>query len=135
MKTPGVLAALVALVATPALAVDAARIEARYTPAFQACLDAPSGQSTAGMIQCAGTELAVQDAALNAAWRALIADMSPRQKAGLLKGQRAWIAYRDADCASRYDPDWGSMSTINANFCLLRRTVERTIELEEFQGE
>ena len=126
------LAAVAALVASPALAVDSAKIEARYTPAFQACLDSPDGASTAGMVQCVGVELTVQDTALNAAYRSLVADMTPDQKAGLQKAQRAWIAFRDADCAARYSPDWGSMSTITANFCMLRRTVERTIELEEF---
>lgn len=129
------LAALGALVATPAFAVDDAKVEARYSPAFQACLDSPDGASTMGMVQCIGTELAVQDAALNAAYRTLIVDMTPDQKTGLQKAQRAWIAFRDADCASRYSPDWGSMSTLDANFCVLRRTTERTIELEGFRDD
>ncbi|CAN1549928.1 Lysozyme inhibitor LprI, N-terminal [Caulobacteraceae bacterium] len=132
MKTFALLAALAALVATPAIAADNAAVAARYTPAFQTCLDSPDGQSTMGMVQCIGGELKVQDAALNAAYRTLVADLTPDQRGGLQKAQRAWIAFRDADCASRYSPDWGSMSTINANFCILRRTVERTVELEDF---
>ena len=126
------LAALGALAATPALAVDDAKIEARYSPGFNKCLESPDGQSTAGMVQCAGAELEVQDRALNAAYRDLSSGMNARQKDNLVKAQRAWIAFRDADCAARYDPDWGTISTINANMCMLRRTVERTIELEEF---
>lgn len=120
------------VVATPALAVDPAKVEARYTPALQICLDSPDGASTMGMVQCIGEELKVQDAALNAAYRELVKDMTPDQKAGVQKAQRAWIAFRDADCASRYSPDWGSISTIDANMCVLRRTVERTMELEDF---
>jgi len=88
-----------------------------------------------GMVQCIGVELKLQDAALNAAYRTLTADMTPEQKAGLQKAQRAWIAFRDADCAARYSPDWGTMSTIDANFCMLRRTTERTIELEAFRAD
>ncbi|MDO9222654.1 MAG: lysozyme inhibitor LprI family protein [Caulobacter sp.] len=126
------LAAVAALIATPALAVDDAKVEARYSPAFDKCLESPEGQSTAGMVQCAGAELEVQDRALNAAYRDLSSGMNARQKGNLVKAQRAWIAFRDADCAARYDPDWGTISTINANMCMLRRTVERTIELEEF---
>ena len=126
------LAALGALAAAPALAVDDAKIEARYSPGFNKCLESPDGQSTAGMVQCAGAELEVQDKALNAAYRDLSSGMNARQKANLVKAQRAWIAFRDADCAARYDPDWGTISTINANMCMLQRTVERTIELEEF---
>lgn len=132
MRTTLALTAFVVLAATPALAVDAAQIEARYTPAFEQCLESPDGQSTAGMVQCAAAELEVQDKALNAAYRDLVSDMNARQKANLVKAQRAWIAFRDADCQARYDPDWGTLSTINANMCMLRRTVERTIELEEF---
>lgn len=132
MRTTLALAAFVVLAATPALAVDAARIEARYTPAFERCLESPDGQSTAGMVQCAGAELEIQDRALNAAYRDLTSDMNARQKANLVKAQRAWIAFRDADCQARYDSDWGTLSTITANMCMLRRTVERTIELEEF---
>ena len=132
MKLLLTLAALGALAAAPALAVDDAKIEARYSPGFNKCLESPDGQSTAGMVQCAGAELEVQDKALNAAYRDLSSGMNARQKANLVKAQRAWIAFRDADCGARYDPDWGTISTINANMCMLRRTVERTIELEEF---
>lgn len=135
MRPLAALAALGVLVATPALAVDDAKIEARYSPAFQVCLDSPEGQSTMGTVQCIGAELKGQDAALNAAYRALVADMTSDQKAGLQKAQRAWIAFRDADCAARYSPDWGTMSTLDANFCVLRRTVERTIELETFRAD
>ena len=132
MKLLLTLAALGALAAAPALAVDDAKIEARYSPGFNKCLESPDGQSTAGMVQCAGAELEVQDRALNAAYRDLSSGMNARQKDNLVKAQRAWIAFRDADCAARYDPDWGTISTINANMCMLQRTVERTIELEEF---
>ena len=132
MSRFAVLAALAALVATPALAVDKTAVEARYTPALQTCLDSPDGGSTMGMVQCIGEELKVQDAALNAAYRSLVGQMTPDQKAGLQKAQRAWIAFRDADCAARYSPDWGTISTITANMCVLQRTVERTLELEAF---
>lgn len=120
------------LSAGPASAVDSAEIEARYTPALAQCLDTPEGQSTAGTVGCIAAELAIQDAALNAAYRKLTAGMNARQQTGLRTAQRAWIAFRDADCASRQDWEWGSMSTVAANFCTLRRTVERTIELETF---
>lgn len=132
MKTFAMLAALAALTATPAMAADKTAVETRYTPAFQTCLDSPDGSSTMGMVQCIDGELKIQDAALNTAYRSLVADMTPDQKSGLQKAQRAWIAFRDADCAARYSPDWGSISTITANMCVLQRTVERTLELEAF---
>lgn len=85
-----------------------------------------------GMVQCIGAELEIRDAALNVGYRGLIGDMTTDQKAGLQKAQRAWNALRDADCQSRYSPDWGSMSTITADMSMLQKTVERTIELEIF---
>lgn len=121
-----------AAAAQPAGAVDAALIEQRYTPAFQQCLDRREGQSTHGTIACVGAEMKIQDAALNAAYRDALTRLNPRQQGKLRTAQRAWLAFRDADCAAHYDEDWGSLSTISANFCVLRRTVERTIELEEF---
>lgn len=119
-------------VGQPAGAVDAALIEQRYSPAFQQCLDRPEGQSTHGMIACVRNELETQDAALNAAYRDALTRLNQRQQGKLRTAQRAWLAFRDADCAAHHDEDWGSLSTISANFCVLRRTVERTIELEEF---
>jgi uncharacterized protein YecT (DUF1311 family) len=59
-------------------------------------------------------------------------DLNDRQKARLRAAQRAWLAFRDADCASRQDEDWGTLSRITANACVLRRTVERTIDLEGY---
>ena len=126
------LAGIAALIAMPAAAKAPSAVKARYTPALTACLNADGGPSTLGMIECIGAELEVQDAALNAAYRTLIADMTPEQKAGLKKAQRAWIAFRDADCRARYSRDWGTFSSLTSNMCMVQRTVERTLELEAF---
>lgn len=127
-----VVASIAALIAMPASAADPAAVKARYTPAFSACLATEENQTTLGMIECMNAEMAVQDAALNAAYRTLIADMTPDQKVGLRKAQRAWIAFRDADCSARYSRDWGTFSSLTSNMCMLQRTVERTLELQAF---
>ena len=125
--------ALATLIAAPAIAQDDTDpIQARYTPAYDQCLERPEGQSTAGMIGCIGQELEIQDKALNAAYAKAMADLNDRQKARLRAAQRAWVAFRDADCASRQDEDWGTLSRITANACMLRRTAERTIDLENY---
>ena len=131
------LAALFAAAAVLGLAAQAhaedPAVAKRYTPAYQKCLDAPDGQSTMGMIGCIGDELAIQDAALNAAYKKAMSDLTPGEKTNLQRAQRAWIAFRDADCAALEDPEqWGSISRINANVCMLNRTIERTLELEDF---
>ncbi len=127
-----VMLALPVLLLSAPLAVRAA--EPKYSPAYDKCLAAPAGQSTAGMISCIGAELKVQDARLNRAYQAAQKRMSlPRQKAALTKAQRAWIAFRDADCASLYDQDWGTLSRVEANSCVLDRTAQRADELERFR--
>ncbi len=134
MKTwlGAILAAGALIVAAEARAEDPA-IAKRYTPAFHKCLEAPGGQSTMGMIECIGDELTIQDAALNAAYRKAMGDLTPAEKSRLQIAQRAWIAFRDADCAAQDDPEqWGSLSRITANQCVLNRTIERTLELENF---
>jgi uncharacterized protein YecT (DUF1311 family) len=127
------LAAALVLATGPALAADKADpVEARYTPAYQKCLDSADGQSTLGMIGCASDETAIQDKALNNAYRKAMKDLTPEQKTKLQAAQRAWIAFRDAECASYEDDDWGTLSKINAATCLLHMTVQRTIDLENY---
>ncbi len=127
-------AALVAglSVASAAAAASNAEIEKHYTPALQTCLDSDAGASTMGQIGCIGAELKIQDGRLNAAYRKAMGELTSGQKTKLQAAQRAWIAFRDADCAAQEDQDWGTMSRVFANDCVLSRTVERTIELEGY---
>jgi uncharacterized protein YecT (DUF1311 family) len=121
-----------ALAAPPSNSVKSDPVEARYTPAYDKCLAAPSGQSTMGMIDCTGAELQVQDARLNTTYRKTMASLNARQKAKLQAAQRAWVAFRDAECASYEDDDWGTLSRINASACVLHMTVQRTMDLEAY---
>ena len=107
-------------------------VQARYTPAYDKCLASPAGQSTMGMIDCTDAELHIQDTRLNAAYRKTMAVLNARQKTKLQAAQRAWVAFRDAECASYEDEDWGTISRINASACVLRMTVQRTIQLEAY---
>jgi uncharacterized protein YecT (DUF1311 family) len=103
--------------------------------ALDRCLATPEGQSTFGMIDCISKEAAVQDARLNRAYQAALMRLErPRQKAALQKAQRAWIAFRDADCAAYVDEDWGSLARVEANRCVLDHTRQRADELERFRA-
>ena len=109
-------------------------MDAKPSTALDRCLARPEGQTTYGMVECIGVETQIQDARLNRAYQAAIARLErPRQKAALQKAQQAWIAFRDADCASYLDEDWGSMARVEAQQCVLDRTVERADELEVFR--
>ncbi len=134
MRLAGMILALLA--AGPAMAAtpEKSLIEKQYTPAFQRCLDSPGGASTFGQIDCTSAELKVQDVRLNAAYRQAQVDLNARQKAALTAAQRAWIAFRDADCGAWQDEDWGSLSRVLASFCVLNRTIERTQQIRDYAG-
>ena len=97
-----------------------------------ACMD-KSGGTTMGMIECITAEAQRQDARLNKAYKAVMADLSPARKKQLLEAQRAWLKFRDANCGFYYDPDGGTLARVNANDCMMTATAERARELERFK--
>jgi uncharacterized protein YecT (DUF1311 family) len=125
-------AAALCLTAFPALA-GSPEVEARYSKTFKTCPGME--RSTMEMVDCIDAETKLQDKALNATYQKIMADLNDRQKTNLKAAQRAWIAYRDAWCAAQQDSDWGSISTIVANNCVLDETIRRTIELEHYPPE
>lgn len=46
-----------------------------------------------------------------------------------MTAQRAWVQYRDANCAFYADPDGGTAAGVAANDCMLREIAERAAEL------
>ena len=99
---------------------------------YAACMD-KAGGTTFGMLECISTETQRQDVQLNKAYKALMAGLAPSRKAQLLEAQRAWIKYRDANCAFYYDPEGGTLARVNANSCMLTATADRARELESFK--
>jgi uncharacterized protein YecT (DUF1311 family) len=51
------------------------------------------------LTQCADRQSAKGDALLNQTHRKLLADLDEQHRGLLQKAQRAWVAFRDADCA------------------------------------
>ncbi|CAM3606101.1 lysozyme inhibitor LprI family protein [Polaromonas hydrogenivorans] len=99
---------------------------------YIACMD-KAGGTTFGMIECINTETQRQDVQLNKAYKALMAELPPPRKAQLQEAQRAWIKYRDTNCAFYYDPDGGTLARVNANSCMLTATADRARELERLK--
>ncbi len=127
------LAAVLLLSAVAAPAAYAAD-PPKYSPAYDKCMAGPQGQTTMGMIECTVAEQKVQDARLNREYQGAMKRMElPRQKAALQKAQRAWIAFRDADCASYLDADWGTIARVETNACVVDRTLQRADELENYR--
>ena len=102
------------------------------------------GTTTMGMMECFRAEENLWDIKLNKEYKILMAAAKSKDKnmpdafkwdgssraASLLKAQRAWIAYRDAECEDAY---WsahpGSIKQIHGSSCKQHLVKERTIKL------
>jgi uncharacterized protein YecT (DUF1311 family) len=120
-----------------ALAIAAAPIaasahETGLSKPYAACMD-KSGGVTMDMIGCITAEYQRQDARLNKAYKALMAELPPPRKTQLQEAQRSWINYRDANCAFYDDPDGGTLARVNANACMMTATADRARELESLR--
>ncbi|WP_420584451.1 lysozyme inhibitor LprI family protein [Ruegeria sp.] len=100
-----------------------------------ACQTAPGNDTTIGMAQCIQAETQVWDTFLNEQYQLRISELSeqsPGLSDQLRNAQRAWISFRDAECALTYSI-WsgGTIRTIIAANCMLTETAERAVELRD----
>ena len=111
---------------------------------IRACIQGEEGgETTLGMASCAAAATKAWDGLLNAEYRetigwtqmmdsedkALFPEFANREDA-LRQAQRAWIAFRDAECGFAY-AQWGagSMRHIAGTECIRQLTAKRTLEL------
>ena len=110
----------------------------------QTCMDTQEGgHTTLGMSSCLNAEAKVWDGFLNQEYRRTRDYMQAADKdeaeyfpefakraEALLEAQRAWIAFRDAECMLRH-AEWGSGSMRHIAWadCVLQLTAERAIDL------
>ena len=123
------LAWALAAATTMPLAVHAQEIN--LTKQFSVCMDKADGV-TQNMVECIDAEIKRQDARLNKAYKALVADLNPERKKQLLEAQRAWLKFRDTNCAFYYDPEGGTIARVQAVDCMMTMTASRAKELENF---
>jgi uncharacterized protein YecT (DUF1311 family) len=106
--------------------------------AANACQSQPGGQTTLGISECIQAEAAVWDGILNEQYGALMGQVKAAGQGlpdALRAAQRAWIAFRDAQCAYAYQVSGGgSIRVIDAANCLMVMTARRTIELRDMRG-
>jgi uncharacterized protein YecT (DUF1311 family) len=67
-------------------------------PALAAGIDCKNAPDQLSLNVCADQDYKASDAKLNEAYRALLAHVTKPGQAKLQKAQRAWVAYRDAQC-------------------------------------
>ena len=103
------------------------------TPGWAICERADGVIST---LACLDQEYAVADANLNAAWRRVIAEHpSGGDRAAhtqdIRVSQRAWIAFRDAECEAQAKVGIPKYWQVNKMWCLYEMTKARTAMLKE----
>lgn len=123
------LAWALAAATTMPLAVHAQEIN--LTKQFSVCMDKADGV-TQNMVECIDAEIKRQDARLNKAYKALVADLNPERKKQLLEAQRSWLKFRDTNCAFYFDPEGGTIARVQAVDCMMTMTASRAKELENF---
>jgi len=126
MKIARVLLAALVIAGVPGAA---SANETGLSKQYAICMN-KSGGTTLGMIECISAETQRQDVRLNKVYKALMAEVMSPRKAQLQDAQRAWIKYRDANCAFYDDPDGGTLARVNANGCMMNTTADRARELE-----
>lgn len=105
------------------------------------CQLLPGGTTSQGIATCIAAETVIWDDILNEEYQITRADLKTRDAdegtdlaGGLHKVQRAWIAFRDAECDLTYDQwEGGSVRGIAYANCLLVMTAERSIALRDMR--
>ncbi len=129
----------------PLLALGLAFI---FAPAARAeDINCANASSTVEMNFCADKDFEAADKALNATYEATLASTKTRDlekpydaksfEEAMRAAQRAWVAYRDADCKGLVAQEWAGGSGTSAAVlgCMTEKTIERTKELKERYGE
>jgi len=102
-------------------------------PAFAGSCDDAASQSE--MTACHGNAFKTADAALNATYRKIedrLGD-APDTRKRLVAAERAWIAFRDAECAFSASGTEGSTAhSMTLSICLTDLTEARTKQLTTF---
>lgn len=93
----------------------------------QLCQDSVT---TPDIVECLASHLNLMDGDLNRTYQDLRAGMNKPDNAKLLKAQRLWIKFRDAECARIADyASGGSMAPILKLGCLMKLTERRIADL------
>ena len=112
----------------------------------ESCMAIPENQTTLGMSACINAEADAWDQILNALWPEVKTQAAefdaaerpqemglPRQSDSLLAAQRAWIAYRDAECLLAYAQ--GGIGSIRHNYgasCRLQMISDRALQFRDW---
>ena len=101
-----------------------------YSQTYKACMIEANG-TTFDTISCQQAELDIQDKRLNQHYKALLKNLNAERQEELKVAQRAWLAFRNTNCAFYLDPEGGSMHRVLSSDCVLSQTTNRANELKD----
>lgn len=96
-------------------------------PSYIQCIKATRGIGPESQ-SCVDAEYTYQDARLNKAYQALMAELSKNEQAELRANQKIWIAFRDSHCTH---PQSEQAQHLTLNDCLVEETAKQAITLED----
>ncbi len=105
--------------------------------ALDACLAGPSGNNTAGQLDCAQKATASWDGELNTAYQKLMKSLDPASQALLRNSQRQWLAFRDAEKkfdAGPWSAKGGTMAGVNIAMINTDIVRSRVLALRNYLG-
>ena len=92
-------------------------------------------QTQRGLDACAGAARDKADAALNGAYKQIVARLAddPGKTKRLIEAEKAWIAFRDAECAfANSDTEGGSIHSMEVTLCEEKLTNIRAQQLRSY---
>lgn len=103
---------------------------------YAACAD--EAISTVEQVNCAYNAYAAADVELNVVYKEINAGLNVKTKGdkavkdALLNAQRAWITFRDTNCAAYGTTAYGgTLGNVLTYSCLANMTIARTVELRD----
>jgi len=99
---------------------------------FQKCMDDVdlSAFKNSQWAACYEAELQIQDRRLNVVYQRVQRANTPQLKQVLLKGQRAWLIFRDAWCSYEEQAPYAPGGSVNKLACLVSITIDQIERLE-----
>ncbi len=130
-RLPAMAFAVLALVAP----IGLGHASAKSRPAPKSEIDKCFGQASndTEVADCTGQQLDQENAALNATYKALTAELDDNEKAKLVQAERSWIAFRDTECAfSASGEEGGTDWPVVLAACQLSLTSQRVKDLKGY---
>lgn len=114
-------------------AASLVQAEPSRTQAFVDCMDNVNlgAFKNSQWEACALEEITRQDAVLNTQYRAVRNALSTEQKEAMLKGQRAWLKYREDWCRFEEVGETAPGGNANYLFCILDLTDQQIARIKD----